>query len=254
MERNLIIKNIFKVHPFYFLAAFIASVTGNFKGFVIFSGIIIVHEFGHVMMALILKWKIEKVVLLPFGAITIFNEDINRSLKEEALILVFGPLTQVLFTFIYNYFNYSEEFINYSNVLLIFNLLPIFPLDGSKLLNIVLNIFFSFKKSHLITIYISFLTILVVLIKFDFNLILLLIISFILAKVLDEFKNHNNIFNRFLLERYTKDFKFKKNKVIKSMNLGKMKRDYKHIFYDGKRYITEREILKKRFDFHSKTW
>ena len=254
MERSLIIKSIFEVHPFYFLVAFISSITGNFKGFLIFSVIIIVHEFGHVIMALFFKWKIEKVVLLPFGAITIFNEDINRPLKEEALILFFGPFIQLLFTLIYNYFNYSQEFVNYSSILLFFNLLPIFPLDGSKILNIFLNIFLSFKQSHLITIYISFLTILFVLQKFDFNLILLLIIGFILVKVLDEFISHNNIFNRFLLERYTKEFNFKKNKIIKSTNLRKMKRDYKHIFYDGKNYITEREILKKRFDFHRKTW
>ncbi len=205
-------------------------------------------------MALLFKWRIEKVIILPFGALTVFNEDINRPLKEEALILIFGPFIQVLFTLIYSYFNYSREFINYSSVLLIFNLLPIFPLDGSKLLNIILNIFLSFKKSHLITLYISVITILIILIKSSFNLILFLIIGFISVKVLDEFKIHNSIFNRFLLERYTKSFHFRKNKIIKSTDLSKMKRDYCHTFYDGKRYITEREILKKRFDFHGKTW
>ena len=254
MERFLIIRNIFKVHPFYFLAAFISSITGNFKYFLVFSVIIVIHELGHVITALILKWKIEKVILLPFGALTIFNEDINRPLIEEFLILVLGPLTQIVFTFIYNYFNYSEKFINYSIVILVFNLLPIFPLDGSKILNIFLNKFLSFKKSHLITIYISLITILVLIIRSSFNLILFLIISFILVKVLEEFKNHDSIFNRFLLERYIKDFKFKKSKIIRPVNLGKMKRDFNHIFYDGKMYVTEREILKKMFDFHRKTW
>lgn len=202
-------------------------------------------------MAYIFKWRIEKVILLPFGGLTVFEEDINRPLKEEALILLFGPLFQIILTY---FFRYDEVFVNYSKILLIFNLLPIYPLDGSKILNIILNMFLSFKKSHLITMYISFLFIVIVFVKYDFNLFLLLILSFIFIRVILEIKRHNNIFNRFLLERYMKDFHFKKYKVIKGVDVNKMKRDYNHVFYNGKRYVTEREILQKRFDFHRKTW
>ncbi len=250
MEKYLIIKNIFKVHPFYFFIAFISSITGNFKNFLIFSLIIIVHELGHITLSLIFKWNIDKVILLPFGALTVFNEKINKPLMEEFLILIFGPIFQIIFTFIIN----NNDVFNYSMAILSFNLLPIIPLDGSKLLNIILNKFLSFKKSHLITIYISFLTIFFILIKSQFNLVFILIISLILVKIFDECMNHNLIFKKFLLERYIYDFKFKKSKIIKSLNLKQMKKDYKHIFYDGKRYITEREVLKKMFDFRGKTW
>ena len=90
-------------------------------------------------------------------------------------------------------------------------------------------------------------------IKAHFNLILMLIFIFILFKIIDEIKNHNNIFKKFLLERYIYDFNFKKIKFIKSLNLDNMKRDYRHIFYNGKEYVTERRIIKKMFDFPSKT-
>ena len=236
------------------MSAFISAITGNFKGFSFFTIIIIIHELGHISLALFYKWNIEKVILLPFGALTIFEEDINRPLMEEFLILIFGPIYQIIFTIILSYYNFDELLINYSKIILIFNLLPIYPLDGSKLINIILNKFLSFKKSHIITVYISFLTIIIILIKFDINFVLLLIISLIFVKVLEELKNHNNIFNRFLLERYTKKFKFKKYKVINSDKICKMKRDYRHIFYDGKKYITEREILRKRFDLNNKIW
>jgi stage IV sporulation protein FB len=218
--------------------------TGHFRGFLDFSLIIIVHECGHILMALIYGWKIEKVLLLPFGALTIFNEDLNRPLKEEFLILIMGPIFQIIF----NVFHYND----YSNLILFFNLLPIYPLDGSKLLNVILNKFISFKKSHLITVYISFLWILFLIVKWQFNLVFLLIIGFILKKVIYEYQNHENIFNRFLLERYMKDFKFKKIKKIHSLNVQKMHRDDRHLFYDGQKYITERERLRKRFDLTSK--
>ncbi len=229
-------------------------ITGNFKGFLIFTIITLVHELGHIIPSIYYKWKIEKVILLPFGALTVFNEKINRPLKEEFIILIMGPLLQVIAVSIYLTFNYNEFVYNYSNLILLFNLLPIYPLDGSKLLNIVLNKISNFKKSHLLTIYTSFLTIAFLLLKIKFNLIFLLIIIFVLIKVIEEYKNHNNLFNRFLLERYTNDFKFKKNKIIKDNNIKKMKRDYRHTFYNGKTYVTEKEILRKRFDFTRKMW
>ena len=201
-------------------------------------------------MAKYYKWKIEKVMLLPFGALTIFHEKINRPLKEEFLIAISGPLFQIMGVYIYIRFNYNEFIINYSNFILIFNLLPIYPLDGSKILNVILNKLTSFKRSHLFTVYISFLIIIIIILKVKFNLILTMILLFIFIKVMDEYKNHNNIFNKFLFERYNNDFTFKKRKMINSIY--KMKRDYNHLFYNGNKYETEREILKKRFDFKRK--
>ena len=129
------------------MTAFICMLTGNFKSFFFFSLITIVHEFGHILPAVFFKWKIKEVMILPFGALTLFEEKLNRSLKEEFLISIGGPLMQIIF--VYLFFKNQNDIINYSNLILMFNLLPIYPLDGSKLLNILLNILTSFKKSHL---------------------------------------------------------------------------------------------------------
>lgn len=225
--------------------------TGNIKGFLIFTIIIIIHELGHILASMHYKWNIEKIILLPFGALTIFQEKINRPLKEEFIILIMGPLFQIIFT---SFFTNNNNLVSYSNTILLFNLLPIYPLDGSKILNIILNKITNFKKSHLITIYISFITIIIFILKTNFNLIIILILTFILFKLFEEYKNHNNIFNKFLLERYTNSINFKKEKIIKGINLNKMKRDYKHIFYTNNHYHTEKEILKKRFDLKRKLW
>lgn len=233
------------------MIALISFVTGNFKNFIVFSLIIFIHECGHLSMALYFKWNVKSVVILPFGGLTIFEDDINKPLKEEFLILIMGPLIQILFTVFYRY---NEIIVNYSITILSFNLLPIYPLDGARLINIILNKFISFKKSHLLTLYISILTIILFIIRKSYNLMFILILTFIFSKTLKEFINHKNIFNRFLLERYIKDFNFKKRKIIKSKNINKMKRDYIHFFYNGKRYITEKEMLKKRFDFKRKRW
>jgi stage IV sporulation protein FB len=241
---------MFRIHPFYFIVAFICMFTGNFKGFVVFNCIIFIHELGHVFTAKYFGWKIDKVLLLPFGAITIFNEKINRPLKEEFMILIMGPLVQMVVVGMYEYFNYDVNVLNYSNMILFFNLLPIYPLDGARLINIVCNKLFSFKMSHLLTIYISLITILGLILFVRFNLILFLILIFIFKRVIVEFKNHGSIFEIFLFERYTNVFDFKKVKKVN--NVKKMKRDYRHIiFFDG-RYISENKFLKRLFDFKGK--
>lgn len=239
-------KTIFKIHPLYYLVAFLSIITGLFKDFIYITLLIFIHEIGHTIGALYYKWNIKKIIILPFGGITIFNEYINKSLKEEFVILVLGPLFQILFYFILCFFDIESTLItNYHYSLLLFNLLPIIPLDGSKLLNIILNKITNFKLSHMLTIYISILTIIFLLIK-NKNMVLYIIIFFILLKIIKEYRDHKYIFNKFLFERYNYDLVFKKKKTIKGIKVNKMKKEYKHIFYDNK-YYTEKEILKRYF-------
>lgn len=239
-------KITFKIHPLYYLVAILSIITGLFKDFIYITLLIFIHEIGHTLGALIFKWKIKKIIILPFGGITIFNELINKSLKEEFVILILGPIFQILFYFILYILNIETPLItNYHYSLLLFNMLPIIPLDGSKLLNIILNKITSFKMSHLLTIYISLITIIILMIK-NKNLVLYIIIFFILLKVIKEYKEHKYIFNKFLFERYNYNLKFKKIKYIKGRKINKMKKEYKHIFYDDK-YYTEKDILKRYF-------
>ena len=194
-------------------------------------------------------WKIEKVIILPFGALTIFHEDLNKKIKEEFWIVIMGPLFQIVFTLIIYLFYGMNDFIYYSLIILGFNLLPIFPLDGSKILNLFFNKVMGFKTSHLLLIMVSILSIFVLLWQASFSLIFILIILFLIIRIFSEVKDHESLFNRFLLERYLKKYHFSKILKINSMDMRGMKRDYGHLFFDGKKYISEEYRLKKRFDF-----
>ena len=231
MVKYLTTKNIFKIHPLFYLTAFICVITANFKNFIIFSSIIIVHELGHIIGAIIFKWKIDRVILLPFGGITIFQENIDKSLKEEFIIAILGPLLQLVFYFLY--FD-NPTFNQYNLTILLFNLLPIYPLDGSKIVNILFNEFISFKRSHILTIITSFITLLVVILSIKYNLLLYLILLFIVLEIIKEINKHNYYFNRFLLERYLYNNEYSKNKIID--NIKKMKKQTKQIFYRKRNY------------------
>lgn len=239
----------FKIHPFFLLTAIIILFTGYFKNFIYITTIIIVHEIGHISLAYFFKWKIEKIVLLPFGGITIFNEHLNRKITEEFLILLAGPIFQIVFVNIINIFLKSSLFYEYHLILLIFNLIPIIPLDGSKLINLLTDYFFSYKKSLIINIIISwiFIMILFIYIMNKFNFLLFLSLIFLIKKNITEYKNYKYKINLFLLERYRYSFDFKKYSYIKGLNVYDLKRDKKGIFIDQNMEYTEKQILQKVF-------
>ena len=232
-------KIIFKIHPFFYLFALICIFTGYFKNFLLIMFIILFHELGHILISQIYGWKIEKIIILPFGCLTIFDEKINRPIKEEFLIAIMGIIFQSFLFLIDN-----DILRNYSLSLLLFNIMPIFPLDGSKILNLLLNKVFSFKESHIISIIISviFISFLFV---FKFNLILYIAILFLIVKTYKELKLHNFLFHKFLFERYLYRFYFKKLKIVKSPK--KMMRDCRHLIKMEKNYFTEGEYLEKLF-------
>lgn len=236
-------KTIFKIHPFFYLFMFICLLTGYFKNFIIIISIILFHELGHILSALYFKWNIEKIIILPFGALTLFKEKINKPIYEEIIITLMGPIFQIILFLFFN-----DKTFNLS--LLLFNLIPIYPLDGSKLLNLILNKIFSFKNSHIISNIVSFLLCFVMFIYCKNNLILLLSIILFLYKTVVEIKNHKYLFNKFLFERYLYNFNFKKQKKVKKIT--NMKRDYRHLLYIDKKYQTERYFLKHLFDNSNK--
>ena len=60
MEKFYHMKRTFKIHPIYYLIAFITIFTGKFKDFTLITLIIFIHELGHISAAIYYKWKIEK--------------------------------------------------------------------------------------------------------------------------------------------------------------------------------------------------
>ena len=155
----LILKSLFKIkiHLFFYIFMFISLFTGNFWSYIVFTSIIIVHEVGHILGGVIFSWKINKVIILPFGGLTIFNTLINTSLFEQFVVALMGPLFQILYFLILSCFfklDSSVVFLNY--MILFFNLLPIYPLDGSKILYVFLCLLLPFKISHMLYLIISF--------------------------------------------------------------------------------------------------
>jgi len=195
-------------------------------------------------MGLLLGTKLNRIEIYPFGGLSKLEYKINISLIKELLILISGPIIQIIFTYLVYSFKMDVDsyFFSYSKFILIFNLLPIYPLDGGRIVNILLSFFLSFYNSLKYTYYISYflcMLLLFYILIFNRTLFFILIIISIGIELFKEMKKRNDYFYKFLLERYLYYFRFKKLKYV--ANIYKMQRDYLHIIGNK----TEKEYLTK---------
>ena len=99
--------------------------------------LIIIHELGHFIIAKLFSIELDKIYIYPLGGIAKFYIPYNYSRIKELIILINGPIFQeiakhVLVSLFPQHINMIST---YHYGILIFNLLPIYPLDGGKIVN-----------------------------------------------------------------------------------------------------------------------
>ena len=125
----------------------------------------VIHELGHILMGLVMGLKIEKIEIMPLGLSVSFKvhvEDYNKKIKngnilqlKKIAIAAAGPLTNLIMLLIVLCTNIefkivSNEILAYANILImLFNLLPIYPLDGGRILKAIIYIFEGSIKSKI---------------------------------------------------------------------------------------------------------
>lgn len=192
-----------------FLFLFLFLLTSQIEIYIVLMVFAILHELGHLIAGLILKFKPNEIKLTPFGLQISFNVDYyNKELNiQKAIIALAGPLTNFLIAtivIIFAKFNvtfentYIYQLIIYSNFLIgIFNLIPIYPMDGGRFLKEVLKLIWGRKKAYKLTYFISK-TVLIILtaissiaILYLHNIAIVLIIAYLWYLEVLEIRRYN---------------------------------------------------------------
>lgn len=104
-------------------------------------GFALIHECAHALMGIVLKLKPKTLEIQPFG-IGIAFESFENTEKNKMLIALAGPTINIIIAFAFMTINIakSQIIVNTNLVLAICNLLPIYPLDGGRILKSYISI------------------------------------------------------------------------------------------------------------------
>lgn len=136
----------FRVHPLFLAAGLVSAFTGDLMLFLAAAVAAVEHECAHAFVARRYGFALDKLVLMPYGAV--LSGDISGIAKRQELaVLAAGPLANAatalafvalwwLFPETYPYTD-AAAYVSFS--LFLVNLLPAYPLDGGRMLHLLLS-------------------------------------------------------------------------------------------------------------------
>ena len=139
-------KKRFEIHPMFLLDGLACALFGNLFVFIAATLVALQHELAHALCAAKRGYKLNRVVLMPYGAV--IDGDVHGfSLSDELIIAAAGPLcnglTAVGFLALWWCFPalypYTDTAFYLSLSIGLVNLLPAYPLDGGRILKAFLS-------------------------------------------------------------------------------------------------------------------
>ena len=141
-----------------FLFIVLFFLTGQLEIYALVMVFALIHELSHLICGVILGFKVNTLRIMPFGFSIEFEsvvEDYNNKIRKSNMIAVkkiiialAGPLINLIIVIFGIIFNVDMNIVYSNFLILIFNLLPIYPLDGGRTLKNVLKILVGNRKAN----------------------------------------------------------------------------------------------------------
>ena len=125
-----------KVYPSFWILCIVLFILGFAKElFAVFFSVTC-HELAHIVVAKYFGLKCSKIILTPIGEIAVIENIDTQKFYKKILIVLAGPLSNIFILIFCLLFFPEQKFLIQSNlVIAIFNLIPIYPLDGGRIIH-----------------------------------------------------------------------------------------------------------------------
>lgn len=219
-------RKLFKLHPVFLVSGLVFIILGQALAFFVYFIVVVLHEFAHGFVAEKLGYNLNKIYLLPFGAMLDINQNfISR--EDEIKVAIAGPAFNFILTFLClglwwifpETYAYTSFFVFCNIITGLVNLLPCYPLDGGRILVASLSQKLSRTKALKISYIFNYIFSIIFIILFFINLKVEVNISYALMAIFIFFGTINN--------------KFSGNYSMINLNKNKSVYDVKSLFVKG---------------------
>ncbi|WP_026475951.1 site-2 protease family protein [Alkaliphilus transvaalensis] len=152
-----------KINPLLFPLITLSFYLGHYRELIITLVIVTLHEMAHYKVSEYYAINIKEIELFPFGGVIKVDDELVLEPYKEIIVSIAGPLSNFLMFsigyFLGLYFPIKEEllmiFLRANIMIGIFNLVPIIPLDGGRILRAILNYLWGMKRATKISVLIG---------------------------------------------------------------------------------------------------
>lgn len=193
---------LFKLHPLFLLTGFIFIILGEALAFFVYFIVVVLHEIAHAVVAQRLGYGLNKIYLLPFGAMLDINQNFVTR-EDEIKVALAGPSFNFILAFLClglwwifpETYAFTSFFVFCNIITGLVNLLPCYPMDGGRVLVAMLEGKLKREKALKISYIFNYVFSVIFLILFFINLKLEVNISYALMAIFIFFGTINNKFS-----------------------------------------------------------
>lgn len=123
--------------------------------------IVCIHELCHLMMAYYFQFDIDKIEILPFGAYLSINDFYFHPILNEICVVLAGPSSHLFMHYLINTCfqgKIQHDLLLLNGFVFFFNFIPVYPMDGHRLVSLLLQASIDLKNAMYLSLKLSVLS------------------------------------------------------------------------------------------------
>ncbi|MCM3388075.1 site-2 protease family protein [Ureibacillus chungkukjangi] len=210
-ERAYAIMMRMTIHPLFLPILFTIVLYGNVSFYALILSSLIIHEVGHILAAFFCKVKVERCVIMPYGGEIELKGGNTIAPKKQLIIALGGPIATLCCIAVTPFLDplLADLVLKIQIVLLGINLIPIWPLDGGRIIMALIHIFC--PRIRMVELYLTIslilitFTVIITFILLPKTLFLLVLSIFLFIQIVNawRFRKYRFAFEKHVIKRLT---------------------------------------------------